>query len=53
MARKIEIPAQQGPLDGFQDGAKSVTVSVDDVKTGISLTKRLFKKIFNRKEKDV
>lgn len=53
MGRKIEIPAQQGPIDSFQDGAKSITVSVDDVKEGISLTKRLFGKIFKRKERDV
>ena len=52
MERKIEIPAQQGPLDGFKDGAKSVTVSVDDIKTGASVAKKVFRKIFKKKATD-
>jgi hypothetical protein len=50
MGRKIEIPAQNGPVDGFQDGAKSITIDTDDVKEGISVAKKIFRKLFKKKE---
>lgn len=51
MARKIVIPAERGPVDSDTD-AKSVTVTVDDIKTGAKIAKRIFGKIFKKKQED-
>jgi len=48
--RKVVVPAERGKVDGLEEGT-SITVTTDDIQTGVGIVKRVWGKLFSREEK--
>jgi hypothetical protein len=48
--RRVVAPAERGKVDGLEEGT-SITVTTDDIQTGVGVVRKVWGKLFSGGEK--